>query len=228
MNRSQLFQFSIESRATQSSLHPAKIGIGCELQAVDRSVKLQEREFRSPQKSDTNPTQNRHNFFHASPRQTLGKIVVAIAVNRYPALTSKPSVHQNRAKARVAEWQTRWIQNPVPVKGVWVQVPPSVLVAKRSTITRAAGSFSAAAGPLAKNAGRFNLLGRILFAQKVQLRLDGAAEGCVEHGAFDVTLDCLVNAVPPPMRQAVEKYLDQASDALIEARRTRRSAKVQP
>ncbi len=29
--------------------------------------------------------------------------------------------------AEVAEWQTRWIQNPVPDKGVWVQVPPSVL-----------------------------------------------------------------------------------------------------
>ncbi len=29
------------------------------------------------------------------------------------------------------------------------------------------------------------------------------------------------------MRQAVEKYLDKASDALVEAYRTRRSAKVQ-
>ena len=24
-------------------------------------------------------------------------------------------------------WQTRWIQNPVPVEGVWVRVPPPVL-----------------------------------------------------------------------------------------------------
>jgi hypothetical protein len=27
----------------------------------------------------------------------------------------------------VAEWQTRWTQNPVPVKGVRVQLPPPVL-----------------------------------------------------------------------------------------------------
>ncbi len=30
-------------------------------------------------------------------------------------------------RAEVAEWQTRRTQNPVPVMGVWVQVPPSVL-----------------------------------------------------------------------------------------------------
>lgn len=31
------------------------------------------------------------------------------------------------ANAGVAEWQTRRIQNPVPPKGVWVQVPPPAL-----------------------------------------------------------------------------------------------------
>ena len=38
-----------------------------------------------------------------------------------------PKLKSLAIKARVAEWQTRWIQNPVPDKGVWVQVPPSVL-----------------------------------------------------------------------------------------------------
>lgn len=35
----------------------------------------------------------------------------------HPATLCSPS-------AGVAEWQTRRIQNPFPVKGVWVQVPP--------------------------------------------------------------------------------------------------------
>ncbi len=30
-------------------------------------------------------------------------------------------------KAKVAEWQTRWTQNPVSLTDVWVRLPPLVL-----------------------------------------------------------------------------------------------------
>ena len=39
-------------------------------------------------------------------------------------------------RAEVAEWQTRGIQNPVSLTGVWVRLPPSALFADAITLSQ--------------------------------------------------------------------------------------------